>query len=462
MQRTSLQLRNDALQIWHAGLEAVRSPRLIANAVEVSGGVLQLAKHEFDLAGIERIAVVGGGKAGAGMAVALEQRLGADIVQAKRLTGVVNVPADCVEATVAIELHVGRAAGINEPTEEGLRGVERMLELLAALGPRDLCICLVSGGGSALMPAPVAGLSIAEKAALTRELSACGATIEEINAVRKSLSRVKGGGLAEACRAGRLVSLIISDVMGDDGSMVSSGPTALGTASPAAALRIIDKYALTRLPAGVIAVDLLQKRMAERSDEAPAWQSRIDGVNRFGCCVHNAIVGDNNLAVMAATRRARELGYAGVNSGDELATGDVNQVAAGIAAAMNELHTQGPLACLISGEPTVKLCSSERRGRGGRNQHLALALASLRADWRGTCFVSGGTDGEDGPTNAAGAFVDDEVVAAAMRQHLDFQSHLARNDSFTFFSSVDALLHTGPTHTNVCDLRVAVADPALR
>ena len=271
---------------------------MIFDAVEVEGSTLRLGDEFFSLDAIDRIAVVGGGKAAAGMAVALEQALGPKLLRAKRVTGLVNVPADCLLPTDAIRLHAGRPAGVNEPTPQGVAGVAEMLRLVGELGPRDLCICLVSGGGSALLPAPIDGFSLDDKVALTRELSARGATIEQMNAVRRALSRVKGGGLAAACRAGRLVALVLSDVPGDDLAAISSGPTMLGFAQPRAALQVLEALSLTAVGAGAKAAAVLQKRIATGGELESA-------ANRFGCEISNLLIGNNATAVDGAGIEAK-------------------------------------------------------------------------------------------------------------------------------------------------------------
>ena len=196
-------LRADALAIWQAAVAAVRSDQLVIDNLQVEDDTLSIAGHEFALQEIERIVVIGGGKAGAGMAAGVEAALGEKLMLEKQVIGWVHVPADCVRVLSHITLHPARPAGQNEPTAAGVFGTERMLDLAASLGPRDLCLCLISGGGSALMPAPIAGLPLAEKQALTRFLSGAGANIVELNTVRTQLSRFKGGGLARACNAGR-------------------------------------------------------------------------------------------------------------------------------------------------------------------------------------------------------------------------------------------------------------------
>ena len=454
MLRTPEQLRADALRIWRAGLEAVRSPQLIFDAVEVEGSTLRLGDEFFDLNAIDRIAVVGGGKAAAGMAVALEQALGPKLLRAKRVSGLVNVPADCLQPTDAIRLHAGRPAGVNEPTAEGVAGVREMLRIVGELGPRDLCICLISGGGSALLPAPIEGFTLEDKAALTREMSARGATIEQMNAVRRALSSVKGGGLAAACRAGRLVALILSDVPGDDLAAISSGPTILGHAKPRAAVQVLEALSLSDIAAGAKAAALLQQRIAANGDADYA-------ANPYGCEISNLLIGNNATAVDGAGVEAERLGYSHAMVSANAPEGPVEEVAAGIVAMARRMRDEPGPDCLISGgEPTVRLAPAAERGRGGRNQQLCLAALAELSDWRRLCLISGGTDGEDGPTNAAGACVDEAIAAEVKRLHLDPRPSLARNDAYTFFDAVGGLLQTGPTHTNVCDLRVLTVSRA--
>ncbi|MCH7727458.1 MAG: glycerate-2-kinase family protein, partial [Planctomycetes bacterium] len=208
--------------MWQAGVAAVQSDRLVRENVRVEGSHLLVGDKIVDLAPIQRIVVVGTGKAGAGMAQGIEVALGEPLMAEKKLVGWINVPADCVRELSRIKLHPARPAGVNEPTEEGVAGTEQILRLVGALGPNDLCLCLISGGGSALMPAPVDGISLQDKQAVTKFLSAAGANILQLNTVRKQLSRVKGNGLARACRAGRLISLIISDVIGDPLDIIAS------------------------------------------------------------------------------------------------------------------------------------------------------------------------------------------------------------------------------------------------
>jgi len=442
------QLRRDALRIWEAGLEAVRSERLVHDALQVEDGKLCVAGERLALASIDRILVVGAGKAGAGMTVAAEEALGVDLLAAKRVQGWVNVPADCLRPTQCIHLHPARPAGVNEPTPEAAAGAAEILRLVGELGPRDLCLCLISGGGSALMPAPVEGITLADKLAVTRHLSGAGANIEQLNTVRKQLSRIKGGGLARACRAGRLVSLVISDVLGDPLDVIASGPTVADSSTPQAALAVLEQFAAREAGISERVFDYLRAQQA--APTAP-WT----------CQVVNRVIGNNATAVEAAGREAERLGYRPSTSSATRSEGPVEPIGRQLADAAAALRDGGGPNCLISGgEPVVTLVEASRRGLGGRNQQLVLA-AALRL-WddgaQGIALVSGGTDGEDGPTNAAGAVLDASLLAQAHHQQLAPADYLARNDAYHFFQPLGGLILTGPTHTNVCDLRVAVID----
>lgn len=443
--RSPQQLREDALAIWLAGVRSVRSERLISECVKVEGNKLYLAGHEFDLREIGRIVVVGGGKAGAGMACALEEAFGPRVLFEKRVEGWVNVPADCVRETATIHLHPARAAGKNEPTTEGVAGTARILELVGALGPTDLCICLLSGGGSALLPAPIDGVSLADKLLVTQHLSAAGANIRELNTVRKKLSRIKGGGLARHCNAGTLVSLIISDVLGDPLDVIASGPTEIDTTTKSDALAVLARFdSERRLP------DSIYRVIENASDPTPIKTRVI-----------NEIIGNLAVAVDAAGIEAERRGYSHamiVAREMEGFADDIGQHLGRMAMVMS--REDGPDCLITGGEPVVKLAPSAIRGLGGRNQQLVLAaLQTWQQEARPSdhmVLLSGGTDGEDGPTSAAGALIDSDTLELMKSLGLRLEDYLARNDAYRFFDACDLLLRTGPTHTNVCDIRVVV------
>ena len=458
MLRTRQQLRDDALAIWRAGVAAVDSRRLVRENLRRDADTLWLGDEaepiEAPLANLGRVVVVGAGKAGAGMAKGVEEALGEEFMERHDVAGWVNVPADCAAATDGasasrIHLHPARPAGVNEPTREGVLGARKILELVASLGPRDLCLCLLSGGGSALLPSPQ-GVCLEEKLAITRFLSAAGANIEELNAVRKQLSEIKGGGLARACTSGRLVSLIISDVMGDPLDVIASGPTVADSTTPELAIEVLERYGAKSEPWSAKTFGYLRSKPARAGSE-------------FSCDVANLIIGNNAVAVDAAGVEAERRGYSHAMTSSRASEGLAEDVGRHLAQMALSMRSHRGPDCLISGgEPVVKLAAASERGRGGRNQQLALAALAYISDkdsgaerpGAGIALLSGGTDGEDGPTDAAGAIVDEEVIADARRLGLNAAEHMRRNDAYRFFEPLDALIVTGPTHTNVGDLRV--------
>ena len=446
--QSSANLRADALAIWNAAVDAVRGDRLVRENVSVEGDSLRIADERVSLAAITRIVVVGAGKAGAGMAAGLQEALGPGLLREKRVSGWVNVPADCVRPLSAIHLHPARPAAVNEPTEDGVRGTERILEMVESLGSTDLCICLLSGGGSALLPAPAAGLTLADKLAVTRHLSAAGANIEQLNTIRKQLSLVKGGGLARACKAGRLITLVISDVPGDPLDVIASGPTITDTKTPEDALRVLQQFGIEAVPSAV--TEFLRRQIKQRPEaEQPT------------CQVTNTVIGNNARAVDAAGAEAVRLGYSPAMLSSNRPEGPAEEVGEQLGVlAWQMLNSQGPDCLITGGEPTVKLVAPEMRGNGGRNQQVVLAALIKFLEYRDLrevnrlCLLSGGTDGEDGPTDAAGALIDEDIIRRWTLMKSDPRDFLKRNDAYHFFQAVDGLIKTGPTHTNVCDVRV--------
>ena len=448
MRRSPEQLRGDALRIWQAGVDAVRSERLVRESLRVEGGALVVADERLPLDEVGRIVVVGAGKAGAGMAAAVEEVLGPRLCEEKQLTGWINVPEDCVRHLSRIHLHAARPPGVNEPTPAGAAGSAEIIRLVQSLGPDDLCLCLISGGGSALMPAPVEAITLDDKLAVTRHLSAAGANIEELNTVRKQLSRIKGGGLMRACRAGRLVSLIISDVLGDPLDVIASGPTVADSSTPEAALQVLRRFEAREAGISPAVFEYLQHGQATEPDEST-------------CQVANRIIGNNATAVDAAGREAERLGYSPSMISARKSEGPAEEIGRHLAEMAVKMRDEAGPDCLVSGgEPVVKLIEAEKRGQGGRSQQLVLAALERLADdgAAGIALLSGGTDGEDGPTDAAGAILDASILSAAREQGLDPADYLARNDAYHFFEPLGRLIKTGPTHTNVCDVRVVVVD----
>jgi glycerate 2-kinase len=440
---SSATMREDARTIWEAAVAAADPCERVRAALTQPSAELRAA-----LDGPGRILVVGGGKAGAAMAEGAEEALAAEGLE--RLTGIVNVPAESVRPLRAIRLHAARPAGTNHPTAEGVAGVRAMLDLLRQAGPHDVCLCLLSGGGSALLPAPAEGLTLEDKQQVTALLLACGATINEMNCVRKHLSAVKGGRLAEAfaARGRALFSLIVSDVVGDPLDVIASGPTAPDPTTFADALAVFDRYGLRqRVPAAVLAH--LEKGRRGQIAETP---------KSLPASVHNLVLGNNALALAAAAREAESLGYAVLNLGSFI-EGETRQVAGVLGGVLRSIQADrqpmAPPVCILSGgETTVTL--GENHGRGGRNQEFVLAaLARLgREGLQESVVLSGGTDGEDGPTDAAGALADAGTLERAAAVGLDPAAYLARHDAYSFFAATGDLLKTGLTQTNVMDVRV--------
>lgn len=434
----SSSFREHARAIWDAAVAAVKTDALMRAALADAG--LQQALHEA-----RRILVVGAGKASGAMAAAFEAF---DPALLPKIEGIVNVPADAVQPLRRIELHAARPAGSNHPTEAGVAGAVRMLNLVASATADDVVVCLISGGGSALLPAPTEGVPLADKQQVTRLLHACGATINEMNCVRKHLSRIKGGGLLRGFAGKHLYSLIISDVIGDPLDVIASGPTAADPSTFGDAIAVLERYGLTgKVPSGVLA----HLRRGAAGELPESLKSVPNNVS-------NRIIGNNARALSAAQLKAEALGYRVVNLGSFI-EGETKQVATAFAGIVRSIRADArpiaPPVCLLSGgETTVTL--AEKPGRGGRNQDFVLAslLHLGRAGLAGVAVLSGGTDGEDGPTDAAGAVADLDTLHRAEQQGLTPADYLARNDAYSFFSATGDLIKTGLTQTNVMDVRV--------
>ncbi|HJQ80306.1 MAG TPA: DUF4147 domain-containing protein [Lacipirellulaceae bacterium] len=453
MPRSNSTLRADAERIWRAGVAAVQADQLIQSQVCLDGKVLLINDEAINLRGVRRIVVVGAGKAAGAMAAALESVLGPQLLAEKNVAGWINVPADCVVPTRRVHLHAGRPPGINEPHPEGVVGTQRILELVSSLEHADLCFCLLTGGGSALMPAPPPGITLGDKIQVTRLLSAAGANIEQLNAVRAQLSMVKGGGLARACRAGRLITLLISDVLGDPLEMIASGPTIQSAGTPAGAIAVLKELGLVNEPTLEAVVRWLRGRGRNATIAGP-HPSAHDAPT-----ITYHVLGNNATAVDAAGAEAERLGYSHAMVCANKPEGPAEDVGRHLAEMAVRMRAEPGPDCLISGgEPTVTLVDESHRGKGGRNQQLALAALTHLVDCRGIALLSAGTDGEDGPTDAAGAFVTEEVIRAAREQHLDANRFLGRNDAYHFFQRAGGLFITGPTQTNVCDLRIVLVE----
>lgn len=339
-------------------------------------------------------------------------------------------------------------AGHPVPDENGVSATVRAVDLTRSAGADAQVVCLISGGGSALLAAPCEGVTLGEKQEMTRLLLDAGADIVELNTVRKHVSRVKGGRLAEYADPAGVVSLILSDVIGDRLDSIASGPTAPDETTYGDALRVLERYRLAgRVPDSVL-------RTLERGVRGEIPETPKPGSPLFGR-VENVIVGSNRLALEAAQEKAREMGYEAVVLTSQLRgeARDAARLLAGKAREARSGRTGGgrPLCLISGGETTVTVAGN---GTGGRNTELALAFALEVAGLDGITLLSAGTDGTDGPTDAAGAFADGNTAVEARRAVLDPEAFLGNNDSYTFFQKAGGLFVTGPTGTNVMDIQI--------
>jgi hydroxypyruvate reductase len=418
-------LRRQALAIFKAALRA-------ANPAE--GVAEQLVREDFG--SYRHIYVVGAGKAGAAMARAAERVLDRRITR-----GLLNVKYGHIAPLRRIELN---ECGHPVPDQRGAEGARRIAEIAAGAGPDDLVLCLISGGASALLPLPADPITLDEKQEVTKLLLASGANIHEINAVRKHISQIKGGQLARLAYPARVLSLLLSDVIGDDLDVIGSGPTAPDASTFALVRAILEKYGIfDRVPAAV-------RERIEGGERGQIPETPKQGDPVFAH-VRNVVTGSNRRAVDAAAARARELGFRTLVL-STFVEGETREIARMHAAIAKEIvHAGRPLkppACVITGgETTVTLRGD---GLGGRNQEFVLSAAMDIAGLPNVVVFSAGTDGSDGPTDAAGAVADGRTLARNPRA----QEFLARNDSYHYFEGLGDLIVTGPTNTNVMDVRL--------
>lgn len=435
-------LRQDAREIFNAALTAADAAKAVSRHLKVAGEAIDIAGRLYSLRSYKRLFVIGAGKGSALMCCALVELIG-DWLYGGTIIAKYGY-AVAMKKIAIIE------AGHPIPDENGLRATEQIVRLLRQTTSDDLVINLISGGGSALLCSPADGISFHEKQEITRRLLSCGAPIGEINAIRKHISKVKGGRLARLAYPSTLISLILSDVVGDSISDIASGPTAPDPSTFSDCQVILDRYKLRTENASI--ARFIDKGSAGEIEETPKPGDPI--FNN----VMNVVVGSNRLAVIAAKEQAERLGYS-VKVIDELAEGEATELAVAHAAIAQKIYHSGTVrrpACVISGgEATVTLRGD---GLGGRNQEFALATALEIDGLDGVVALIGGTDGSDGPTEAAGGIVDGGTVRRGETKGLDARDYLSRNDSYHYLKATDDLLVTGPTFTNVMDLRLFIID----
>jgi len=439
-------MRDDAEAIWTAAMRAVQPESLVADRLSLTNAAgLLYDGRPLDppllLDEVDRIVVVGAGKAAAGMAAAMERLLGPEGLARHRVTGLVSVPAGCGRRLAAIEVRETRPAKANLPTPAVVQATREIMTTVSQLRSRDLAIAVITGGGSALLAAPKEDVSLDEKIAITRRLSESGADIATLNAARRGLSVVKGGGLARACTAGHLLVLVLSDVIGDDLDVIASGPCMPPEPSSSPGTGTTPDTGTT----------------------PGTWTTP------GGCHVRHVIVGDNGTAAAAAAAAARQAGYTLVQrvAGDGPREASAETVGTRLATDAAEMlaatrRDGRPRALIAGGEATVTVPADH--GLGGRNQQTVLAaidaVKQTGGQWpAGLLIASVGTDGEDGPTDAAGGCANAAVVAEIERLALDVPTALARCDAYPLLAAAGGLICTGPTGTNVADIRIVLARP---
>ena len=469
-----------AIQAWETAVKSVDACELVKNAISVDGAKLRICDQAFQLDQLERIRIVGAGKATGSMLLGAEQALGRGILTDKRVGGWVNLPspeegtptntialpaqnADSKFRRVGFGGNPGvwrffaRPAAENLPTEDCLGGTLLIEDIVRRTAVDELCLFLVSGGGSALLAHPAPGITLEDVRKLTTWISGAKASIRQLNVVRQQISQVKGGRLATNFRGHHLAALIISDVLSDQVDLVASGPTAKSDTGPADAMEVLRELdpKLRKVPKSIL-------RHLERASAKPVVIPQN---------VSNHLIGNIHVAVKACQTELESAGFEVLTEvqSDEFETAEV----AGVRLAKwlsDRANVDHPIALVSGGEPVVKLCRNP--GKGGRNLQLVLAAlnecmksdADSRTRFESVEFalLSGGTDGEDGSTSVAGAYLSNEILQNANRQGANPANYLKRNDSFTFFGNeLEGPFLNGPpkVQTNVCDLRVIAISP---
>jgi hydroxypyruvate reductase len=437
-------VRPELDKVLAAALAAVEPGEAVRRAIQLRDGELVVGEQRYSLASKRRVIVVGAGKASAPMAAAVEQVLG----DALPIAGSVTVRYGHSAPTRAVRI---REASHPVPDAAGVEATRALVELLEDTTSEDLVVCVISGGGSALLTLPVGGISLEDLRQTTDALLRSGASINEINVVRKHLDRVKGGGLARLAAPAQVITLVLSDVVGNPLDAIASGPTVPDTSTWSEAGAVFDRYALWPLaPASVV-----ERLRAGLSGQLPDTPKPGDPL--FSP-MQTVVVGSNLLACAAAASAASEMGLQSLVL-TTYVEGEAREVGRVLAGVLREVDASGhplPRPCLIvaGGETTVTV---RGQGLGGRNQELALAAAYGLRGMRDVLLASIGTDGNDGPTDAAGAFVDGTTLDRAAALGLDPHTYLAENDSYRFFDALGDLVRTGPTNTNVNDIYLLFA-----
>jgi glycerate 2-kinase len=431
-----------ALESLESALNAVDPKQLMKAKLSLKKSRLKVNGGSFDLKNFKNVYVIGGGKASGSMAEALEQILGQYITK-----GLVNIPHGSEHKTEIIKF---QQASHPTPDKSGVQGTSRMLEIAEQAKKEELIICLISGGGSSLMPLPRDGITIEDKRELTDALLKCGATVNEINTVRKHISDFKGGWLAKKAYPATVLNLMLSDVVGDPLGFIASGPTVPDSTTFSEAIKVLKKCGLwDNAPATI-------KKVLSDGERGLIPETPKANDKAFKK-VYNVIIGNNRFASLAALEQLRSATLNTLLLTSSL-EGEARHVGVMLASIAREVALSGnpipkPAGIIAGGEATVTVTG---KGLGGRNQEISLAAALKVSGMDGVVVASLSTDGVDGPTDAAGAIVDGKTKSRAEEMDLNPEEFLAENDSYNFFSKLGDLIFTGPTGTNVNDVSVIV------
>ncbi|MHA1664500.1 MAG: glycerate kinase type-2 family protein [Candidatus Njordarchaeales archaeon] len=436
----NLKVKKWILDCIEAALRSVEPSVAVKSALKIINNKLNIRGLSFDLDSFENIYVIGGGKASGAMAESIEQLLGNKITE-----GIVNVP-EGTEGNYHTEIILINPASHPIPNENGLYGAKRMIEIAKKAGEKDLVIVLISGGGSALMPYPADNITLQEMQNITNLLLRSGATIEEINAVRKHISQFKGGQLAEAIYPATALTLIISDVVGDRLDTIASGPTAPDETTFKDAYNVLKRYnLLDKAPENII--NRIKRGLSYEIPETPKSGNKIFKK------IHNIIIANNRMALIGAMKEAVKLGLNAVILTSFL-EGEAREVGTVLGSIVREIYNYNsvikkPAMILAGGETTVTV---RGQGKGGRNQELALSAAIKIRGLEGVGIASLGSDGIDGVTDAAGGIVDGTTIEKGLENGMNPLEYLDNNDTYSFLSKTGDLIITGPTGINVNDL----------
>jgi glycerate 2-kinase len=441
---TNRKAREIALNAIEALLDEVEPKRVVKSKVLLLDGVIHVGEKAFDLASFDQVIVVGGGKASGFMAEALEEILGDHIKD-----GLVVVPKGTASEykTKKVKIH---EASHPIPDSSSVDGAKKIIDLVSRAQENNLVICLISGGGSSLMALPKTGIPLRDKQKATDLLLKCGATIDEINAVRKHISALKGGQLAKAAYPAKILGLLLSDVLGDHLDVIASGPTVPDSTTFRDAINVLKRHDLWRkVPCSVKKV--LSDGEKGLIEETPKKNSPVFKE------AYNIIIGNNRLACQAAASALKRYGLNTLFL-TSLLEGEAREVGKALSSLAKEVLVSGnpmppPVGMVAGGETTVTVTG---KGKGGRNQEIALAAALEIEGLDRTVIISISTDGVDGPTDAAGALVDGDTSRHSKDMGLDAKIYLKNNDSYSFFSRLGGLVFTGPTGTNVNDITMLI------